>query len=226
MNRSNKRTSALMESEGTSLSLEKHKDKVWLKSLPIDPTNGPILWSKSFPFSWTEHNFFEPSPHKWIPCIISVIVCLHIGQVMPFVFSFWFSSSFSAMQEKRTTFYHSGQYSTDTPSLVTPLPSLLDTIFFHFLQIHQRKLSLRHPASWISWNPTWHSNYQPFNILSWVNQGAHHFPHHTKLSLWWLHYLCQLSTCFFCYLSFSFSVNHLSPIYLADKVLFFIRFQC
>ncbi len=38
--------------------------------------------------------------------------------------------------------------------------------------------------------------------------------------------ICQLSTCFFCFLSFSFSVNHLSPIYLADKVLFLIRFQC
>ena len=62
---------------------------------------------------------------------------------------FSFSSSLSAMQEKRTTLYQSGQYSTNTPSLVTPLPSLLDTIFFHFLQIHQKKLSLCHPASWI-----------------------------------------------------------------------------
>ncbi len=31
---------------------------------------------------------------------------------------------------------------------------------------------------------------------------------------------------FFCFLSFSFSVNHLSPIYLADKVLLLIMFQC
>ncbi len=36
---------------------------------------------------------------------------------------------------------------TDTPSLVTPLPPLLDTKLFHFLQILQRKLSLSHPVS-------------------------------------------------------------------------------
>ncbi len=64
-----------------------------------------------------------------------------------FVSSFSFSSSFAAMQERRTTFSHSDQYSTDTPSLVTPLPPLLDTKFFHFLQILQRMLSLSHPVS-------------------------------------------------------------------------------
>ena len=149
----------------------------------------------------------------WVGCVGVQINCRN------FISFFSFSSSLSAIQERRTPFYQSGQYSSDTSSLVASLPSFLGTIFFHFLQIHQRKLSLRNPASWISQKPTWHWNYQPFNILSWVNQKARHFPHHTKLSLWWLHYLCQLSIVFFCFLSFSFNVNHLPPIYLADKVL-------
>ena len=46
---------------------------------------------------------------------------------------FSFSSSLSAIQERRTPFYQSGQYSSDTPSLDTPLPSLLGTISFHYL---------------------------------------------------------------------------------------------
>ncbi len=77
----------------------------------------------------------------WLGCVGVQFNCRN------FVSSFSFSSSFSEMQEGRKFFYHSDQDFTDTPSLVTPLPPLLDTKLFHFLQILQRKLSLSHPVS-------------------------------------------------------------------------------
>ena len=63
----------------------------------------------------------------WASCVGAQINCRN------FVSFFSFSSSLSAIQERRTPFYQSGQYSSDTPSLDTPLPSLLGTISFHFL---------------------------------------------------------------------------------------------
>ncbi len=72
-----------------------------------------------------------------------------------------------------------------------PHPPLLDTKLFHLLQIWQRQLSSSNQESWNWQSHPWHSIYQPINILS-VYQGDHHFPHPPKLSLSWLHHLCQL----------------------------------
>ena len=126
-------------------------------------------------------------------------------------------------------FHHHFQQCKKREKLSTTVANILQTL---------RPLLLLSLLSWIqysstsckstkeSWHPTWHSNYQPFNILSWVNQGAHHCLHHTELSLWWLITSVNSPIAFFCFLSFSFSVNHLSPMSPADIVSLLIMFQC
>ena len=91
-----------------------------------------------------------------------------------FLFLVFVIISGSNARRRKTTFSPSCQCSTNTPSLSTLLPPLLDTKLFLFLQIHLRILSRNHPASWMSQNDPWHSTYHPINISS-VHQGAHHF---------------------------------------------------